>query len=236
MWAQPIADERGAIVKAQDGKPLAVMESVQELTDSAQLRAMPANERLGLVASALHNYCLQDSYLRKRLFHQVRIMVRDASDTFILRATEGFSLQQHIGDSLYISPQHLTCAEDNVKCSGYGYFFPADTAGVYRSAGIPNTGFIYWPILEAGRTVALIEASGKGCSEDTVAAIRPYAQEVLNALYDSRTEVAMAKSRVETSTAKLDIELQNVSSPYDCLRLLVHRGCELTGSSAGHIR
>lgn len=237
IWAQPITDDQGNVICADDMKPLAVMESVQDLTDSAQLRAMPFSERLAIIANALYDRPLDGRYAPKRVFEGVRIMVRDRTrDNFTLEAAAGCYAGQPLGSLVILSEVFLDVAEQNMRQTSYGYFFESTWTDTHHPAMTPAQQFIYWPVMEGGRTIALIEASGSGCNRDTVGLIRPYAAEVLNALLDSQKAGGGIKAQVESEIGTIDLELQHVGTPFDALKLLVRRGIRLTDSCGGHIR
>ncbi|MFA5191246.1 MAG: ATP-binding protein [Verrucomicrobiia bacterium] len=236
VWAQPITDNQGKVVIAADGRPLAVMESVQDLTDSAQLSAMPLDRRLDLIAGALRDRPSDNSYIPKRLFERVRIMFRDgATDNFIVMAASGYGSPQASESRLIPPRDYLQDAEDNMRRTKYGYFFPLSRDRSLQP-GAPSDNFIYWPIVEGDRTIALIEVSGSDCNSDIVGVIRPYAREVLNALEDSRKAGERLVAEVESEVGKIDLDLQKVGTPFNALKFLVRKGVHLTGSCSGHIR
>ena len=79
VWAQPVVDDQGDIMRATDGKPLAVMETVQELTATERLRAMPFAERMRITATALQER-RRPGYARARPMQRVAIYAIDPDE------------------------------------------------------------------------------------------------------------------------------------------------------------
>jgi signal transduction histidine kinase/ActR/RegA family two-component response regulator len=235
VWTQPIRDDSGQILRAADGQPLAVMESVQDLTDTEQLRQMPRDDRLRLIAGALRDCSVRDRHHDPRCFNKVRLYLWDnASQSFVLKAAEGFGISPSLDVPVHVDASGLLAvAEDHMRCEDYGYWFSAERRSDPLS---PREPFIYWPIIEDERTVAVLEAIGGRCSKDTVPLLRPYAEEVRAALRDARSEAGAPGAFVETAMAEVDLKLQTVTSTVEALQLLVNECCRLTGSTTPVLR
>ena len=229
VWTQPIQDRQGKIVFASDGKPLAVMESVQDLTDSSQLREMSLDDRLKVIATALQERPIEGGYLGKTYFEKVEIFTRESGTNFILKAASGFHpcLKLDAPVNLY-AEGYLGIAEDNMKEFGYGHFFP--------SAGIMDR-VAYWPVMESDKTIAVLRACGvKHCNSDSIPIIRPYAAEVCFAIRDAKITTGHVSAEVESDLAELDLKLQKVASPEEALQTLVSEACILTDSQLAVLR
>jgi len=229
VWTQPIMDQDGKILRGTDGKPLAVMESVQELTGTAQLREMSLDRRLDLIADAFLKRPVEGSYLGKTYFDNVEIHIRETGGEFILRAAYGFYPPLKLGVPVDFSTGgYLQLAEDRMKEKNIGYYFHSD--GVMKNV-------IYWPVLEDGRTIAVLRVSGSQyCNEDSVKFVRPYAEEVQAAISDAQDAVKSVAAEAESDIANVDFNLQTVSSPREALQTLVSSACELTDSYMAVLR
>jgi signal transduction histidine kinase len=234
VWTQPISDDSGQILLAPDGRPLAVMESVQDLKDTEQLRQMPRDEKLRIIAGALRDCPLRSRHYNPRCFDRVRLYLWDSvSQSFVLKAAEGFDIPPPLDVPVHLPSDVLAQAEDKMRTLGYGFFFRADLGIGPLLAREP---FIYWPIIEEGRTVAVLEAIGGRCSEDAVPRLEPYAEEVRKAVRDARSEPGAPGVFVEAAMAGVDQRLQTVSSTVEALQLLVTECCRLTGSALPVLR
>jgi signal transduction histidine kinase/PAS domain-containing protein len=243
VWTQPVKDDRGEIMLASNGKPLAVMETVQDLTNTEQLRAMAFDERLKLVATALHER-LRPGYVRQRPFERVTVYAVDpgqsASPNLQLRALAGYADD---------SAKHLHAPFDrkqvkdydavvlNLQKTGWG-FHSSDDVWVDPIDGKPLTRCVYWPIFDGGgRLIAFVRAGGASCDAADVALVRAYAQQVAAAIEQCRPPSAeLISLNAERHLARIDNKLQTIGSPEAALRYLLMEGCEFTGSHLGHIR
>jgi len=233
VWTQPIRDRKGEILLAADGKPLAAMESVQDLTGTERLRKMPLDERLRVIADALRNRPVAGSYLGRTYFEKVEIYTREESgQSFVLRAAVGFDLPLNLGVPVdFYAEEYLTISEEKRKGSGKGSFFPRD--GLMERV-------VYWPVQEDDRTIAVLRASGgEYCNADSVPFVRPYAEEVRIAIRDAQSRggtVGRIAAEAESEIAGIDSKLQTVTSPKEALQALVSSACELTGSHLAVLR
>jgi nitrogen-specific signal transduction histidine kinase/CheY-like chemotaxis protein len=243
IWTQPIRDANGKLLLAADGHPLAVMESVQDLTDSAQLLEMPFEDRLQLIAEALHWCPEAGRYTPVYGFAKTRVYLRDRenADNFVLKAAAGFDLVKLGAITINsITPastfDHLPDAEANVRASGYGYCVVGGHGRDPLLPDAPPQSFIYWPIIEDGRTVALLEASGPGCSPKTVELLRPYAEELRAALQAAVYAGFAVAAEAEQLLADVDLKLQTAASVLEGLRVLVRECSRLTNSHIAFLR
>ena len=243
VWTQPVRDANGKLLLAADGRPLAVMESVQDLTDSAQLLKMPFEERLQLIADALHWCPTTDKYTPVYGFAKTRIYLRDRenADKFILKAAAGFD-SVNLGAITInsITPatilDHLPEAEENMRTSGYGYCVEGGRSRDPLLPDAPLQTVIYWPIIEDGRTVALLEASGSGCTPKTVELLRPYGDKLRAAVQTTVSAGPAVAARTERLLADVDLKLQTATSVEEGLRVLVRECSRLTDSHIAVLR
>jgi len=235
VWTQPIRDASRQILRAPAGQPLAVMESVQDLTGTEQLRQMPRDDRLRLVASALRDCPVRGRHHDPRCFNRIRLYLWDsAGRSFVLKAAEGFDISPSLDVPVHLDASGpLAAAEHHMREKDYGYWFSADKRS---DPFAPGEHFIYWPVIDDGRTVAVLEAIGGQCREDTVPLLRPYAEEVRATLRDSRSETGAPAAAVEAAMAQVDLKLQVVSSTVEALQLLVEECCQLTASTMPVLR
>lgn len=229
VWAQPIKDQKGNILFAVDGKPLAVMESVQDITDTNQLARMPLGDRLNLIATSLLKRPIENTYLGETHFESVEIGVRDKDRSFIRKGVAGGHLPMNINGPMDLYAEgYLLAAEEKMKKSNMGYF--------YSGAGRQER-CVLWPILENDEPIAVIKANGSNhCNEDSVLAARPYAAEVYRALIDARKGKTELVINIGAEIAAVDSDLQAVSSPIEALRTLVLAACQLTESKLAVLR
>jgi len=196
---------------------------------------MPRDKRLRIIAGALWDCPAQGRHFDPRCFDRVRLYLRDnASQGFVLKAAEGFedSPPLDVPVNLYASGR-LAEAEGHMRTWGCGYKFPGNLGSDLLA---PRESYIYWPIIEEGRTVAVLEAIGDRYKEDTVPLLKPYAEEVRSTLRDAQLESGAHGASVEAAMAQVDFKLQVVSSAAEALQLLVNESCQLTGSTMPVLR
>jgi nitrogen-specific signal transduction histidine kinase/CheY-like chemotaxis protein len=227
VWTQPIRDRKNNIVYASDGKPLAVMESVQDLTGTAQLREMSIDERLMVIADSLRNRPVQGKYLGEIYFKKVEIFTKEEhGNNFILKAASGFDPELKLGGPVdFNTEEYLKIAEKNMRESGFGYFF-AETERA-----------IYWPVIMNNRTIAVIRTMGTQYSnQDSVPFVKPYAEEVSAAIQDTHKTDKKITAEFESIIGEIDFKLQLIASPKEGLQTLVKSACELTDSNLALLR
>jgi signal transduction histidine kinase len=130
----------------------------------------------------------------------------------------------------------MRSAESNMRQSGYGYYFREAGGADPLSPGTPRERFIYWPVIQGERTVALLEVSGDNCGVDMVPLLRPYADEVSAAIRDAAAQMGPISASIESDMAGIDLRLQTVGSPEEALKVLVSECCRLTNSLTGVVR
>jgi signal transduction histidine kinase len=219
------------------------MESVQDMTGSAQLLKMPFEERLQLIADALHWCPTADKYTPVYGFEKTRIYLRDRenADKFVLKVTAGFDMVRLGAITINsITPastfDHLPDAEVNMRKSGYGFCVEGGHGRDPLLPDAPPRSFIYWPIIEGGRTVALLEASGSGCNPRAVELLRPYAEELRAALQGTVSAGPAVAAQAEKLLADVDLRLQTATSVLEGLRVLVRECSRLTNSHIAFLR
>jgi two-component system nitrogen regulation sensor histidine kinase GlnL len=246
VWAQPACDDSGKVLLDGRGKPLAIMESVQDLTGSELWHGSSLDFKLMHVAEALYSLPLPECYLPRPCFEKVRIFLGDRThgDRLILKAAEGFSTRVAIGAPLDRSSdaemmELLTLAEENVKAAGAKGRFFQKLGG--RDPLFPldlRERFIYWPVLDGGRTIALVEAIGDNCCEERVELLRPYVEKVAEALRGEGVGVRLPSTTADSSLAEIDLGIQTTASlsPRKALKFLVSECCRLTGGELPILR
>ena len=243
VWTQPVTDDRGQIMLAGNDKPLAVMETVEDLTNTDQLRAMALGDRLKIIASALHER-LSPGYVCRRPYDRVAIYA-ERPDLLATSNLQLSALAGYAGDS----HKHLHAPFDgkqvkeyeavikNMKSTGWG-FYSSDDARVDPIDGCLLERCVYWPIINAEeKLVAFVRAGGEGCEERDVAIVRAYAHEVATAIEECRQPSReLISVKAERHLARIDNKVQTIGSPEAALRFLLVQACEFTGSHLGHIR
>ncbi len=241
VWAQPVTNAAGEIVKTPDGRPLAVMESVQDLTDSLELKAIPLSKRLQIIAEATLGITLE-KYTEAHLFQYCRVYQRDPStsnETFILKAAAGIRVPPKLDITVNIhafDPLNLLEAEINARETGYGYSFIKPTGYDLVLPGLDRLPYIYIPIIENNRTIALLEVGCDKIKLDTAALLKPYAHEVLRATQDDRARIPEHIVLASAQVSKIEQSLQTQTTPESQLQIIVKQVCELTDSQQYVIR
>ena len=236
VWAQPVTNETGEIATAPDGGPLAVMESVQDLTDSPELKAMRLSERLQIIARAPLGITARD-YTVAQLFLYCRVYLVDHSggdEKLVLKAAAGRWVPPALDIVVNVrglDPANLAKAEKNAKETGYGYGFKEPRGHDLVLPGQDRIPYIYCPVIENNRTVALIEVGCPDIQPKTAALLRPYAREVLRAIQDDRAKLPEAVVLAAAQVSDVEQSLQTKTSPEEQLRTIVSRTCDLTDSS-----
>jgi PAS domain S-box-containing protein len=229
-WTQPMPDENGIPILSENGKPIAVLESTQDLTDSVRLRTMPMKERFFHIARAI--------YEREDGFDRVRIYKKHAKETLKLIANVGYPGE--------IKPAVIDiCQFQNIKKS-VNHFRTNDEGCFHVKIGNPDPldpkekmeKFIHWPLMKDGNLLGLISVSevksGRPCNEDKIDIIRDYAEEALKA-FEAKEEEPIDR-KVEEKISILDKLLIQKRTPEDTLQTLVDEVCKLTDSDNVHIR
>lgn len=241
VWTQPVTDQKGNIVNADDGKPLAVMKSVQELTNSPELKAMQLSERLQIIADAILGIEKQPFSENKR-FQYSRIYVVNGGgekEDFVLTAAEGDQNPDLLHKPIELRKfdgENLKTAEDNMKNTGCGYGFSVPLGFDPVLPAKQRTPYIYFPIIENNKTVALIEVGCNHIEEKTDALLKPYAREVRRAIQDDQAKIPEYIVIAAKDIAEIERKLQIKTSPEDQLRTIAKSICEKTNSHQYIIR
>lgn len=231
MWTQPMANDKGEPLLLDDDKPIAVLESSQDLTDSVRLKSMPMEERLAIIAQALNE--------REDGFDRVRIYRADPQGkTLNITACVGYPRK--------IQPALITINEfPNIQRS-IRYFKQNHIGLFHDKSGHPDSifpdepleKFIQWPLMKGNRLLGLLSVSGtqKGrpCTEDGIDILADYAQEALKA-FEAVKESPKALEFEEKIFA-IDNMLIQKRTPEDTLQTLVDEVYRLTGSDNVYIR
>jgi PAS domain S-box-containing protein len=230
-WTQPMPDEYGKPILSDDGKPIAVLESARDLTDSVQLRTMPMEEWLSHIADAL--------YETENGFDRVRIYQADTkSETLNLVAHAGYPKEVkpaviEISDFGHIkkSIQHF---RRNAEGSFYNKIDNWDP--IFPEAKMKK--LIHWPLMKGHRIMGLISVSdienGRPLTENGVDIIRNYAEEALKAF--EQTEKNTRDLRIEKKISNIDNILIQKRTLEDTLQTLIDEVYGLTESDNVHIR
>ena len=243
VWAQPLRDKDKNIIyrpalpgeKTSNRKPLAIIESVRELTNTNELKNMPLDNRLKIICNALFNMN-KEEYSYERLFQYVRIYYledHNTTDSYILKATIGKPKPSQLNistDNLLNSLNYLDKAKQNMKATGFGFYVSSPTDYDPAVPGEKRIPYIYCPIIENEKIIAVLEAGGNNTDEDVVKNLIPYTHEIVHAIYDFRNNSNTIKD-VYKSVADIDLLLQREPRSADeQLKLIIQRACKLTNS------
>ncbi len=234
VWSQPVRDESNNVVRAINGHPLAVMESVHDMTGSDQLRTMSLRERLGIIAGSLYNRAPEESYVFKRCFNQVKIFHRmNAAREYALEAVAGYGNELKIGGPVNIAVNNNL---SNAQKTGTGMLFK-ESGPDPQEPTTSRDAYILWPVMDSGKMVAYIEVNVVNDNRDLIALVEPYAREVLFAIRDSEKYINNELAKVEAQLVDIEQKLQaEVSSPEEALRMLALEACQRTCSEYGILR
>lgn len=237
VWSQLITNPADEHSRNKQLSPLAVMESVLDLTGSVELKAMSLQERLGHIAKAIGSI-REREYSQNLYFEYARIYVvdRGGPEKFVLKALGGTRQLGRIDlptNLRGVDGQRLAQAEGHMKATGYGYWFEHVDGFDPVNSGVARIPFIYWPIIQGDLTLAVMEIGGRAITVNTAEVLRPYAKEVLLALEDdyNRDTVSIATADAIRTVDEIDLALQTQPrSAEDQLKEIVRRACDLTGS------
>ncbi len=232
-WTQPMPDENGDPILLEDGKPIAVLESAQDLTDSVRLITMPLEERMEYIAQGLHE--------REDGFDRVRIYKADSKgENLSLVGCEGYNEKDAR------NPINISIVNYKVIVKSINYFKKHYIGQLHEKEDYADPihtsekmgKFIHWPLMRGERLVGLISVNGalggRPCSEDKVDLLRDYAAEALKA-FETVSKVE-GDPEVEKMMSTLDHMLSQKKTPEDTLQTLVDEVYRLTQSDDLHIR
>jgi nitrogen-specific signal transduction histidine kinase/DNA-binding NarL/FixJ family response regulator len=237
VWTQLVTAPTSIANHSNGSVPLAVMESIIDLTGTAELKAIPLDERLCMIERSIWSI-RERNYSHKRLFEYVRIYVvnRTGTEAFILKAAASNDFPSQIGNQIGLRKSdgtRLATAEGHMQSSGYGYWFENVDGFDPVIPGNPRIPFIYWPILQDGVTIAVIEVGGHLIRQNTAEILVSYAEEVMRAIMDdcTRTPTASANADAAKSVCEVDQVLQTrPRSAEEQLMEIVSSACKLTDS------
>ena len=234
IWAQLLPDPPSDDTK-ETPKPLAVMESVLDMTGTPELKAMPLDQRLGIIANALMSI-RKEAYSSHHLFEFIRIYTADESGSglFVLKAADGNRQPGHLGQSVNlrsVDSARLAEAEEYMRQTGSGYWFEYVTG---FDPAMPETLGFHSSIGRSFETVQPLPSSrADGHLLKQAAELRPYAAEVLKAIEDNRHSNPVSSANAEATEIVREIDLlfqTETLSAEDQLKEIIRRGCEWTGS------
>ncbi len=234
MWTQPI-QENGIPILLEDGKPIAVLESSQDITDSAVLNALPMEQRLKNIARALNE--------REDGFDRVRIYKTD------FNADPRGRIQALVANAGYpreippatIDIRHLSNLKKSIRYfKRYERGLFHDELGnfdtVFPSEKVER--FIQWPLMKGDRLAGVLSVNeaegGRRCTENGIDIIESYAKEVLKTF--ELKEDSSEDREIEDIIHELDNILIHKNTPEESLRTLVDEVYRLTRSDNVLIR
>ena len=230
-WTQPMLDENGAPILLEDKKPIAVLESFQDLTDSERLRTMPLKERLGHIVRALHE--------RSNGFDRVRIYKANPQGVR-LTLVESFGYPRKI-ESALIEVSDFPVLQDSIrhfKKTGEGkvWNIPGHDDPVVQGEFMEN--FIHWPLMKGERLVGLLSVSsvkgGRRCTVDHLDIMTGYAEEAMKALESTQKESPLPE--IEKILSGIDNMIIQERTPESRLQVLIEEVSRLTDSDSVTIR
>jgi PAS domain S-box-containing protein len=230
-WTQPMADENGSPILLEDGMPIAVLESSQDITDSPRLKTMPLKERMLHIARALNER--PDGFDRVRIYE-----TNPEGDVITLIAYAGYHqkiepsrLQVRDFDALKNSISHL-------KRTGEGKFYHLPGNGDPICPGELLEKFIHWPLMKGERLLGLLSVSSvkddRSCNEDSLDIARDYAVEALKALMSEDRGLEIPE--IEKIALDIDNLIIQKGTPEGRLQTLVDEVYRLTDSDSVIVR
>jgi PAS domain S-box-containing protein len=230
-WTQPMLDENGAPILLEDGRPIAVLESFQDLTDSERLKTMPLKERMNHIARALHE--------RRDGFDRVTIYEANPGGSR-LTLVGSFGYPGKI-ESALIEVSDFPVLQHSIrhfKRTGEGKVrnIPGNEDPVYQGELLEN--FIHWPLMKGKRLVGLLSVSsvkgGRRCTDDRLDILPGYAEEALKALESMHQESALPG--IENILSGIDNLIIQKRTPESRLQALIEEAGRLTDSDSVTIR
>ncbi len=230
-WTQPMPDENGKPILLEDRKPIAVLESAQDLTDSYLLATMPLKERLQHIARALNE--LPDGFDRIRIYK-----ANPEGDRLDMEVYIGYPIDLGSPRIEITDFPILQKSIDHFKRSREGIFHkvPGNKDPVFPQDFLER--FIQWPLMKGERLIGLLSVSSTGnarpCTEDKLDIVKEYAEEALKA-FDSE-ERKSEIPEIEKITSEIDNMIIKENTPESRLQILVDEVYRLTQSDNVHIR
>lgn len=230
-WTQPMPDENGKPILLSDGKPAAVLESSQDITDSDRLLKMPLKERMHHIALALNE--------SHNGFDRVRIYKADPTGKHLtLIAHHGYEKEVK---SAMINVSDFTNIKHSIrhfrkKNEGQFYQIQENMDPIYAQDKMER--FIHWPLLRGEKFLGLLSVSPIGnaekFNEDKIEHLKPYAEEALKAI-EVKGE-APENYEIEKITSEIDNRLISIKTPEGRLQTLVDDIQRITESDSVYLR
>ncbi|MFH0734728.1 MAG: ATP-binding protein [bacterium] len=221
-WTLPIYGE-------DKNKPIAVLESAQDITYTYTLKGMKLKDRLDIIAYAISE--------RRFGIDRVRIFKADETGNFIdLISTCGYANNHEIKLEIkyYLSiPDAINYCQEN----GEGKYFEEQNHSDILTNEVMKK-FILWPIMKGNRLLGLLsinclEENERYFDEDIVQILKPYADEIIDVLLQESN--IFGEATVDRIN-KIDAKLVQSQNPNDAIKIILTNVLELTNSSATHIR
>ena len=229
-WTQPMLDENGAPILLEDGKPIAVLESFQDMTSSDRLQNMSLRERMYHIARALH-----ESW---NGFDRVRIYAANP-DGNSLSVIESFGYPNRIEGIIEIKdyPFLKKAIKHFIKTGEASlHNIPGNEDPVCPGELLEN--FIHRPLMKGERLVGLLSVSsirgGRLCTVDDLDKLKGYAEEVLKALESTRQE--SSPPWIENILSGVNNLIIQKRTPESRLQVLIEEVGRLTQSDSVNIR
>ncbi len=230
-WTQPMPDENGKPILLEDRKPIAVLESSQDLTNSYRLRTMPLDERLHHIVLAL--------YERPDGFDRVRIYRANHEGNRL-------DMAAHVGYPIDLGRPRIELTDfpkiqksiNHFKRTGEGIFYnePGNKDPVFPQDFLER--LIHWPLMKGARLVGLLSVSstrnGRPCTEDGLDIVKGYAEEALKAFISGDREEQIPE--IEKIASEIDNLIIRGGTPETKLQKLIDEVQRLTVSDSLHIR
>lgn len=230
-WTQPMPDQNGNPILLEDGNPIAVLESSQDLTDSGRLKTMPVKERMSHITRALNE--------RYNGFDRVRIYeANPEGDRLTLITSIGYTQTIKSVILEVLDFPVLKQSIKHLKKTGEGCFhhLPNNDDPICRGELLEK--FIHWPIMKGELLVGLLSVSsvkgGRPCTEDGLDILAGYAQEALKALESRQKDYPIPE--VEKIMSEIDNLVIRKETPESRLHALIEEVYRLTDSDGVNIR
>jgi len=229
-WTQPMADENGRPILLDDGRPIAVLESFQDITDTSRVHNMPLKERMGHIARALTER--PDGFDRVRIYE-----ANPAADVLTLLVYAGYTHKVEPSRIQVGDFKNLQISIDHFRRTGEGRFH-RQAGNDPISPGEQFENLIHWPLVKGELLLGLLSVNsvrnGKPCTEDSLDIVRGYAQEALEALAQEGKGAEIPE--IDKIISSIDSLLIQKDTPEGRLQILVDEVHRLTGSDCIIIR
>jgi len=217
-------------------QPIAVMQFLDDLTDSDRLRALDMRERLKILAQSLFEI--------PQGFDRVRVYLKqERGETLILAATVGYD-RSHEGNTVELKDFETFAASiTHLQQTGVGKFWHKPGYKDHLRPTDLKEKFIQWPIMRGGRLLGLISVScvpkGRVCNEDKLPIVGEFAEEALKIIESDEADgpgAAKLLAEVDNLVADVDNSLVLQREPGQLIEKLIQYTYDLTESDMVHIR